>query len=112
MFLALHRNIGKETTLRKAVVTGGGSANRVICQMIADIFGVPIYRSSTTDTATLGAAFRAMHGYNFHINGNTVDIPNPASLLELIAKPRLRNHEIYMKMLPKVQLLEEKLRIR
>lgn len=42
-------------------VTGGGSRNRSILQVIADVLGRPVERAETPDGAALGAALRALH---------------------------------------------------
>jgi xylulokinase len=41
--------------------TGGASDNREILQIMADIFGVPVLRQETSNSAGLGAAIRAQH---------------------------------------------------
>jgi xylulokinase len=43
--------------------TGGGAANREILQVMADVFGADVYQFDVTNTACLGAALRAFHGY-------------------------------------------------
>lgn len=44
-------------------ITGGASANADICQVFADVFGVPVESIKTTNSAALGAALRACHGH-------------------------------------------------
>jgi xylulokinase len=44
-------------------ITGGASANADICQVFADVFGVPVESIKTTSSAALGAALRACHGH-------------------------------------------------
>ncbi|MFQ5859233.1 MAG: FGGY-family carbohydrate kinase, partial [Anaerolineae bacterium] len=41
------------------VVLGGGSRSRLWCQILADVTGVPIVRSATTEATCLGAAILA-----------------------------------------------------
>jgi xylulokinase len=41
--------------------TGGASDNREILQIMADVFGVPVLRQETSNSAGLGAAIRAQH---------------------------------------------------
>lgn len=45
------------------IATGGGSANSTITQIMSNVFGTPVLASSQTDSASLGAALRALHGY-------------------------------------------------
>ena len=52
--------IGIQKRQRKKVkeirVSGGGSQSDAICQITADIFGVPVRRTQTYETATIGTA--------------------------------------------------------
>ena len=43
--------------------TGGASANPEILQVMADVHGCPVRRFEVTNSAALGAALRAAHGY-------------------------------------------------
>ena len=43
--------------------TGGASTNRALLQVMADVQGCPVHRFETTNSAALGAALRAAHGY-------------------------------------------------
>ena len=45
------------------LATGGGSKNPEILQVLADVFGAPVYVSSASDSAAVGAALRAKHGF-------------------------------------------------
>ena len=44
-------------------VTGGGSVNTDILQIMADVQACPVHRFEVTNSAALGAALRAAHGY-------------------------------------------------
>lgn len=37
--------------------------NKPILQVIADVFNAPVYLQETADSAVLGAAYQAKHGY-------------------------------------------------
>jgi len=52
--------------------TGGASANREILQIMADVQGCPVHRTDVANSAALGAALRAAHGY-FKAEGKTPD---------------------------------------
>lgn len=43
--------------------TGGASANTALLQIMADVHRSPVYRSEVTNSAGLGSALRAAHGY-------------------------------------------------
>jgi xylulokinase len=51
--------------IRPALIyaTGGASANREILQIMADVQGCPVCRSDVSNSAALGAALRAAHGF-------------------------------------------------
>ncbi len=42
--------------IRKLMISGGGSQSDVICQITADVFGLPVSRVQTFETTSLGAA--------------------------------------------------------
>ena len=48
-------------TADRILVTGGGSVNRAILQVWADVFGVPMQSLEQTHSAALGGALRAAH---------------------------------------------------
>ncbi|XP_055457548.1 xylulose kinase isoform X4 [Psammomys obesus] len=48
----------------KILATGGASHNKDILQVLADVFGVPVYVIDTTSSACVGSAYRAFHGKN------------------------------------------------
>eukprot|EP01063_Lacrimia_lanifica_P015481 TRINITY_DN2222_c2_g3_i1.p2 TRINITY_DN2222_c2_g3~~TRINITY_DN2222_c2_g3_i1.p2 ORF type:complete len:549 (+),score=202.88 TRINITY_DN2222_c2_g3_i1:61-1707(+) len=97
-------------------VTGGGSRSAGIVQVLADVFGVPVYRDteSSANSAAFGAALRACHGYRLLNHGLThadsealytsLISANPAH--ELLAAPRAQHHATYTKLLPAYAALE------
>ena len=54
---------------RRLVATGGASANGQLMQVLADVFGCPVDRAGHTDSASLGAAYRALHGWRCKTRG-------------------------------------------
>ncbi|CAA6653497.1 unnamed protein product [Spirodela intermedia] len=48
---------------RRIVATGGASANRSILRVMAAVFGCAVYTVQRPDSASLGAALRAAHGW-------------------------------------------------
>ena len=48
---------------RKILATGGGSVNRPILQILADVMNCPVARIEISKSAALGSALRAAHGY-------------------------------------------------
>jgi xylulokinase len=48
-------------TTDRIIATGGASVNHAILQVMANVFGVPVYRLDVDNSAALGAALRAYH---------------------------------------------------
>jgi xylulokinase len=48
--------------IERIVATGGAAANRSLLQVMANVFGVDVYRLDVENSAALGAALRAYHG--------------------------------------------------
>ncbi|KAF8763042.1 hypothetical protein HU200_008892 [Digitaria exilis] len=48
---------------KRIIATGGASSNPIILKIMASIFGSPVYTSQRSDSASLGAALRAAHGW-------------------------------------------------
>uniref|UniRef100_F7HD14 Xylulose kinase n=1 Tax=Callithrix jacchus TaxID=9483 RepID=F7HD14_CALJA len=67
----------------KILATGGASHNRDILQVLADVFGAPVYVIDTANSACLGSAYRAFHG----LAGGT-DVPF-SEVVKLAPNPRL-----------------------
>ena len=49
--------------LRSVLATGGASANPEIVRVMSDVFGVPVWTGEQPNSASLGAAYRAFHGW-------------------------------------------------
>jgi xylulokinase len=82
------------------VVTGGGSTNKQILQIIADVFEMDVYRSSTANTAASGAAIRALR--------STVPTGTAPSITKsgLAVKPIRDHFPIYRRLLSHYARLE------
>ncbi|KAI3899374.1 hypothetical protein MKW92_037396 [Papaver armeniacum] len=59
---------------KRIIATGGASANQSILKSIAAIFGCDIYTVQRPDSASLGAALRAAHGWLCNNKGKFVPI--------------------------------------
>ena len=83
--------------------TGGAAANTQILQVMADVFGAEVYRSTVGNSAALGAALRA-----WHADALAEGTPVPWSTIASIAQPHPssritpndRRHGVYREMLP------------
>ncbi|XP_073887801.1 xylulose kinase isoform X14 [Macaca fascicularis] len=67
----------------KILATGGASHNRDILQVLADVFGAPVYVIDTANSACVGSAYRAFHG----LAGGR-DVPF-SEVVKLAPNPRL-----------------------
>ncbi|GKV19974.1 hypothetical protein SLEP1_g30163 [Rubroshorea leprosula] len=59
---------------KRIIATGGASANQNILNTIASIFGCKVFTVQQPDSASLGAALRAAHGWLCNNNGSFVPI--------------------------------------
>jgi len=85
----------------KILATGGASENKDILQVLADVFGAPVFCLSYSGSAALGAASRAMDGLERKSTPNI--LPNGA--VE-ICRPRQEMTDIYTSMEPHFAKLE------
>jgi xylulokinase len=94
----------------RLVLTGGGSENRQILQVFADVFGCEVAPSPVSQSAALGSALRAAHAW-------LALVGEPASWAELvrgftdpapdaILAPRAEATRVYEEMLPRYAACE------
>jgi len=99
-------NIGLKPTM--IIATGGASVNISLLRIIADVFGQNVYTMDRPNSASLGAALRALHGWKclqagkFIPFNKAIDLEKP----DLKAKPDPVNHKIYTGLLPRYRRLE------
>ena len=84
---------------KRILATGGASANEAMLQVIADIFGVDVLTADVTDSASLGAAFRAAHGMACHKERRFVPFGDVLARsddpFKLAAEPDKGAHKVY-----------------
>jgi xylulokinase len=84
--------------------TGGAAVNTPILQVMADVFGAPVYRSSVGNSAALGAALRAGHadraasGQPVSWDDATRHLAQPDRNDRIV--PDARHHAVYQDVLP------------
>ncbi len=61
MAMANHAADVTTDRIEKVIATGGAAANRSLLQVMANVFGVDVYRLDVGNSAALGAALRAYH---------------------------------------------------
>ena len=81
-------------TWPKALTAGGGGAKSdEVCQIAADVFGLPVYRAQTHETSALGAAAVGFFGL-----GEYDSVEQAAEAMvqrRRVALPNEQNHELY-----------------
>ena len=102
-------NIGIEP--RAILATGGGSQNTGILQIMADVFGVPVMIAEAPNSASLGAAYRALHGHLCSAGSAFIpfeEILKKAPGFMTAASPEPESHAIYSGMLSRYAELEQR----
>jgi len=93
------------------IATGGASANTTITQVLANVFGCPVLVAEQSDSASLGAAYRAMQAYRSHQSGHFVSFEEAigrdlTASHTVVAEPEVRAHETYTAMRARYAELE------
>lgn len=94
---------------RRLLVTGGASRDPVMLRGLADVFGVPVAVIDQRDSAALGAAYRAFHGYRCASTGRAIpfaDILPEGTAPRTAAEPDPEAHRVYDAMLERFAQLE------
>lgn len=100
-------SIGITNPLR-IIATGGASANTAVLQVISDVFGLPVYTADSTDSASLGAALRALQGWHSERRGECVPFTEVYSgSVTLTVEPKA-DVQVYTDLLEKYKTAEEK----
>mmetsp|Transcript_20335 Transcript_20335/g.52738 ORF Transcript_20335/g.52738 Transcript_20335/m.52738 type:complete len:564 (+) Transcript_20335:35-1726(+) len=82
--------------------TGGASQNPHITQIMANVFGTVVQAASQPDSASLGAACRALHGWECHQANGYVPFAEVAPELQdhtTVAEPDAAAHAVYTELL-------------
>ncbi len=96
----------------KILATGGASSNRAILKVMADVFGVPVFVAEQANSAALGAAYRALHGWLCARKGAFVSFEDAmagAPSFQLASAPDWAAHEVYSSMLVRYEELEKRI---
>jgi xylulokinase len=97
------------------VTMGGGSQSRLWCQIVADICGVPVLRSTTTEATCLGAGILAAAAAGWFSDAasaaeamtDTSDRFTPEPEMQARYEPLY--NEVYKTLFPTVQPLVDRL---
>lgn len=112
-FLSMRLHCGNLGIVPRSILaTGGASANKAIVQVIADVFGAPVYVGEQPNSSSVGAAYRALHGWTCARKGRFIPFARAmagAPKFKLAARPNRKAHAVYTGMLPKYARLEKKM---
>jgi len=110
MFLSmkLHgENIG--IIPRRILATGGGSRNTAILRVMSQVFGVPVFVGDVSDSAAVGAAYRALHGYECRRQGRFIPFSGAIAGAPAFHKAfDEKAHPVYGDMILRYRELEER----
>lgn len=90
-FKKIQKKVGK--TVKKLIVSGGGSQSDYVCQMTADMFGLPVVRVQTCETSSLGSAIAAFVSLG-EFNDYTDAVKNMVSYRDSF-EPNAKIHKYY-----------------
>uniref|UniRef100_A0A2K5EEA6 Xylulose kinase n=1 Tax=Aotus nancymaae TaxID=37293 RepID=A0A2K5EEA6_AOTNA len=93
----------------KILATGGASRNRDILQVLADVFGAPVYVIDTANSACVGSAYRAFHGLAGGTDVPFSEVVKLAPNPRLAATPSLGASQVYEALLPRFAKLEQRI---
>uniref|UniRef100_A0A8I6AH82 Xylulose kinase n=1 Tax=Rattus norvegicus TaxID=10116 RepID=A0A8I6AH82_RAT len=93
----------------KILATGGASHNKDILQVLADVFGAPVYVIDTTSSACVGSAYRAFHGLAGGTGVAFSEVVKSAPQPSLAATPNPGASQVYAALLPRYAELEQRI---
>ncbi len=91
------------------LATGGASVEPGILRIMSDVFGAPVFTADKPNSAALGAAYRALHGWSCVTRQCFVpfaEAMRQAPPFTLAASPDREAHALYTQMLPRYESLE------
>jgi len=94
------------------LATGGASVNEAVVRVMSDVFGVPVFVGDQPDSAALGSAYRALHGWRCVVEESFVPFAETMSGAPEFKKavdPDKSAHSVYNGMLAKYAELEKKI---
>ncbi|EAR98489.1 xylulose kinase (macronuclear) [Tetrahymena thermophila SB210] len=111
--ISLRINFLKDN-ISKLILTGGACKNRVLQQISSNVFGCPVFIQGSEDSACIGSALRAHHGYLNHIKNDEIDFYSHfnscnAYNIQQVSSPDLQLNQYYTEISPFIQQLEQNL---
>jgi xylulokinase len=97
---------------RTILATGGASVDPTVIRVMCDVFGAPVFVGDVPDSAAVGAAYRALHGWECRKQGVFVpfaELMAAAPAFRRAAEPDAAVHAVYSAMLPRYEALERRI---
>ncbi len=102
-FLSMRLHAGAVGIVPASILaTGGASVDPAVLRVMADVFGVPVFRGDVPNSAAVGAAYRAFHGWRCAEAGGFVPFADVVPVAPGVAKavePDMAAHRVYTDML-------------
>lgn len=92
----------------RVLATGGASSNREILQVLSDVFTAPVFTIDNSNSACLGSAYRALHGFQAQSGVSFFDSVKKGAEPKLIVTPDPSAKQVYGEMLKRFARLEER----
>lgn len=94
----------------RILVTGGVSKDKAVLKVLSDVFGVSVYTAQQADSASLGAAYRAKHGWECRCTGSFVSyaetLAEAPPFIKVIDQDT-QAHKIYTEMMDRYKEYEK-----
>ena len=93
------------------LATGGASVDASVVRVMCDVLGVPVYTGDQADSASLGAAYRALHGWHCLKRKKFVpfaEVMAGAPAFHKAAEPDKAAHAVYTGILKQFAALEKR----
>ncbi|KAJ3103452.1 hypothetical protein HK100_004203 [Physocladia obscura] len=100
-------------SVHRVLVSGGASANSVICQILSDVFNAPVVKVAdaavSESAAAYGGVLRAIHALKSEAAGSDKFVTyEPAITVKVVSEPNSKNAVVYEELLPRFAVLEAK----
>ncbi len=94
---------------KRVMATGGASVHRGVLRVVADVFGAPVFVAERADSASMGAACRAIHGLRVAEAGHWLpfrDTFASATPFRKAMDPDPAAHAAYSQLIPRLERFE------
>ena len=96
----------------RILATGGASVDKGVLRVMADVLGVPVFTAEKADSASLGAAYRALHGWRCHTAKRVVpyaEVMAAAPAFVKAMEPDAAAHAVYTDLLAHYAAMEKRI---